>query len=121
VHGEDHGDEISITGKTTVCHLKDGDLKSYQIEPEMVGMKRASLETIRGGGPEKNAQILLKILGREPGPPRDVVLLNAAAIFMAAGKVSDLQDGVQLAQESIDSGRAKKKLEALIQFSQRAG
>jgi anthranilate phosphoribosyltransferase len=121
VHGEDHGDEISITGKTTVCRLKDGDLKSYQIEPEMVGIQRTSPEAIRGGAPDRNAQILLKILGGELGPPRDVVLLNAAAVFMTAGRASDLPGGIQLAKESIDSGRAMKKLEALIQFSQRAG
>ena len=66
VHGEDHGDEISISGKTTVCYLKDGDIRSYQIEPEMAGIKRASLEAIRGGTPEENAQILRRILGGEP-------------------------------------------------------
>jgi anthranilate phosphoribosyltransferase len=121
VHGEDHGDEISITGKTTVCHLKDGDIQSYQIEPEMAGIKRASLEAIQGGTPEENARILRKILGGEPGPPRDVVLLNAAAVFMAAGRVANLPDGIQLARESIDSGKAMKKLEALIQFSHREG
>jgi len=121
VHGEDHCDEISITGKTTVCHLKGGDIQSYQIEPEMVGIQRARLEAIRGGTPEINARILLKILEGEPGPPRDVVLLNAAAVFMAAGRVANLSDGVRLAKESIDSGGAMKKLKGLIQFSQRAG
>jgi anthranilate phosphoribosyltransferase len=121
VHGEDHCDEISITGKTTICHLKDGDIQSYQIEPEMAGIKRARLETIQGGTPEENAHILLNILGGEPGPPRDVVLLNAAAVFVAAGQVGNLPDGIQLARESIDSGRGMKKLQELIQFSQRAG
>jgi anthranilate phosphoribosyltransferase len=121
VHGEDHGDEISISGKTTVCYLKDGDIRSYQIEPEMAGIQRASLEAIRGGTPEKNAHILREILRGEPGPPRDVVLLNAAAVFMAAGRVANLPDGIQLARESIDSGKAMKKLQDLIQFSQRAG
>ena len=121
VHGEDHCDEISITGKTTVCHLQDGEIKSYQIEPEMVGIERTNLEAIRGGTPEKNARILLKILEGEAGPPRDVVLMNAAAVFMAAGRVGHLPDGIQLAKESIDSGKAMKKLQALIQFSQRAG
>jgi anthranilate phosphoribosyltransferase len=121
VHGEDHCDEISITGKTTICHLKDGDIQSYQIEPEMAGIKRARLETIQGGTPEENAHILLNILGGEPGPPRDVVLLNAAAVFVAAGQIGNLSDGIQLARESIDSGRGMKKLQELIQFSQRAG
>ena len=119
VHSEDHCDEISITGKTTVCQLKDGEIETYQIEPEMVGLKKASLEEIQGGAPEKNANILLRVLRGEPGPPRDVVLLNTAAIFVASEKVSNLRDGVEMARESIDSGRAMKKLEALLRFSNR--
>jgi len=121
VHGEDHCDEISITGKTTVSHLKDGVIESYQIEPEMVGLRRAPLEAIQGGTPEKNAQILLQILRGDPGPSRDVVLLNAAAVFVAAEKVSNLRDGIEMARESIDSGRAMKKLDVLIRFSNREG
>jgi anthranilate phosphoribosyltransferase len=117
VHGEDHCDEISITGKTTVSHLKDGVIESYQIEPEMVGLKRAPLKAIQGGTPDKNAHILLQILRGEPGPSRDVVLLNAAAVFVAAKKVSNLRDGVEIARESIDSGKAMKKLKELRRFS----
>ncbi len=117
VHSEDHCDEISITGKTTVCQLKDGKIETYQIEPEMVGLKRSSLEEIQGGAPEKNANILLRVLKGEPGPPRDVVLLNTAALFVAAEKVSNLRDGVEMARESIDSGRAMQKLEEMIRFS----
>jgi anthranilate phosphoribosyltransferase len=121
VHGEDHCDEISITGKTTVCHLKDGEIQSYQIEPEMVGIRRAGLGMIQGGTPEENARILLNILEGEPGPPRDVVLLNAAAVFVAAGRAANLPEGIQLARESIDSGRGMKKLQDLIQFSRAQG
>jgi anthranilate phosphoribosyltransferase len=121
VHGADHSDEISITGKTTVCQLRDGAIANYQVEPEEVGLKRASLEAIQGGTPEKNAQILRRIFRGEAGPTRDVVLLNGAAVFMAAGKVPSLREGIQMARESIDSGQAMKKLEALIQFSQREG
>ena len=117
VHSEDHCDEISITGKTTVCQLKDGSIATYQIEPEMAGLKRAPLEEIQGGTPEKNADILLQVLKGKPGPSRDVVLLNSAAVFVAAEKVSDLRGGVEMARESIDSGRAMVKLEALIRFS----
>jgi anthranilate phosphoribosyltransferase len=119
VHSEDHCDEISITGKTTVCQLKDGSIRVYPIEPEMVGLKRAKLEEIQGGTPKKNADIMLQVLQGEPGPPRDVVLFNAAAVFVAAEKVSNLKDGVELARESIDSRRAMKKFEELIQFSKR--
>jgi anthranilate phosphoribosyltransferase len=117
VHSEDHCDEISIAGKTTVCQLKDGVIETYQIEPEMVGLKRASLKEIQGGTPEKNADILLQVLRGKPGPPRDVVLLNAAAVFMGAEKVSDLRDGIEMAKESIDSCTAMKKLDELIRFS----
>ena len=117
VHSEDHCDEISITGKTTVCQLKDGSIATYQVEPEMAGLKRAKLEEIKGGAPGKNADILLQVLRGKLGPPRDVVLLNSAAVFVAAEKVSNLRDGVEMARESIDSGKAMKKLEALIRFS----
>ena len=119
VHGEDHCDEISITGKTTVCQLKDGKIETYQIAPERVGLKRAHLKEIQGGTSEKNADILLQVLRGEPGPPRDVVLLNAAAVFMGAEKVANLRDGIEMARGSIDSGRAMKKLEELICFSKR--
>jgi anthranilate phosphoribosyltransferase len=119
VHGADRCDEISITGKTTVCQLKDGAITSYQVEPEDAGLKRASLESIRGGTPEKNAGILLQILKGEPGPPRDVVLLNGAAVFVASGKASNLKEGIEMAREAIDSGKAMEKLEGLIEFSHR--
>ncbi len=75
------------------------------------------MEEIQGGTPEKNADILLQVLKGKPGPSRDVVLLNTAAVFVAAEKVTDLRDGVEVARESIDSGRALVKLEALIRFS----
>ncbi len=117
VHSEDHCDEISITGKTTLCQLQDGDIKTFQIEPEMVGLKRANLKEIQGGAPEKNASILLRVLRGEPGPTRDIVLLNTGAVFVASEKVSNLRDGIEMARESIDSKRALKKLEKLIRFS----
>ncbi len=119
VHSEDHCDEISISGKTTICQLKQGNIETYQIEPEMMGLKRAKLEEIQGGTPEKNADILLRVLRGEPGPPRDVVLLNAAAVFVASEKALDLRDGIEMAREAIDSGRAMKKLEEMIRFSNR--
>lgn len=117
VHSEDNLDEISITGKTNICELKDGDIKTYQIEPEMVGLRRAELKDIKGGRPEENARIILQILRGEKGPPRDVVLLNAGAVFLVSGKASDLREGIEMAKESIDSKRAIKKLEELILFS----
>jgi len=119
VHGADHCDEVSITGQTNVCQLKDGIIVQYQVEPEEVGLKKASLESIQGGSPEKNAGILREILEGKTGPTRDVVLLNAAAVFTAAGKVADLKEGVAMAREVIDSGLAMKKLTELVRFSQR--
>ncbi len=119
VHGEDGSDEISITGKTTISQLKDGGIQNYEIEPEMVGMKRRELKDIQGGTPEDNAKILRGIFEGNPGPPRDVVLLNAAAVFLAAERVSNFQEGIQMAKESIDSGRAGRKLQELIRFSPR--
>jgi len=121
VHGADHCDEISITGETAICQLKDGAIENYRIAPEEVGLKKASLETIRGGTPEQNAAILLKILNGEPGPARDVVLLNAGAVFMAAGKVGGFKEGIEVARESIDSGQSLKKLNELIRFSNQEG
>jgi anthranilate phosphoribosyltransferase len=119
VHGEDHCDEISITGKTTICELKEGRIERYQMEPERVGLKRAELKAIQGGTPQKNAEILLEVLQGKPGPRLDVVLLNASAVFKAAGKVSSLKGGIAMARESIDSGKAMKKLEELTRFSKR--
>ena len=106
VHGTDHSDEISITGETAISRLKDGAIEDYRVEPEDAGLKRAKLEEIRGGKPEENAQMIKKILEGEAGPRRDVVLLNAAAVFVASRKVSDLKEGVEMARESIDSGKA---------------
>ncbi|MBM4330111.1 MAG: anthranilate phosphoribosyltransferase [Deltaproteobacteria bacterium] len=121
VHGKDHSDEISITGKTNICQLKDGAIEKYQIEPEEAGLEKASLRAIQGGTPEKNAEILLRTLKGEPGPAKDVVLLNAAAVFVAAGKTTCLREGVAMARESIDSGKALQKLNELIRFSREEG
>jgi anthranilate phosphoribosyltransferase len=121
VHGEDHCDEISITGKTTICRLKDGKTHSFQIEPEDVGLKRSKLDSIRGGSPEENAELIRQVLQGAPGARRDVVLLNAAAVFMAAGKASEISEGIEMARESIDSGRAMGKLQDLIRFSRQEG
>jgi anthranilate phosphoribosyltransferase len=117
VHGEDHCDEISITGRTVVSHLWKGTIKTYEIQPEDFGLKRKPLEQIQGGTAQDNAKILLDVLGGVSGPKRDVVLLNAAAAFMSTEKTQDLREGIAMAEESIDSGHAIKKLKELIQFS----
>ena len=117
VHGKDHCDEISITGTTAVSYLKEGAIEDIQMVPEDAGLSRARLEEIRGGPPEENAKVLSGIFSGEMGPPRDVVLLNGGAAFWAAGEVSNLREGVERAAESIDSGRAMKKLQELIRFT----
>ena len=118
VHGEDGLDEITITGKTQVCELKDGHIKSYSISPEDFGLPRASLDSLKGGTVDKNAALLRSILAGAPGPQRDVVLMNAAAVLLAGDRVETLQPGAALASEAIDGGNALAKLEQLVELSQ---
>ncbi|HWF38303.1 MAG TPA: anthranilate phosphoribosyltransferase [Candidatus Acidoferrales bacterium] len=123
VHGADGLDEISISGVTYVAELRDGSVQTYTVAPEDFGLRRAALESIRGGDAAQNAKIVHKVLGRslvyrEHGPHREIVLANAAAALVAAGRAADFPEGVRLATKSIDSGAAREKLEALIAFSQ---
>jgi len=117
VHGVDGLDEISISGETSVAELRDGVVRSYTVTPEDFGLPRALLEDIEGGDPEHNALLIRRILDREYGPRRDVVLANSSAALVAAGRATDFLDGVRLAAHSIDSGAARSKLDALIDFS----
>ncbi|MBM4322964.1 MAG: anthranilate phosphoribosyltransferase [Deltaproteobacteria bacterium] len=121
VHGEDHCDEISITKKTFISQLRGGRIESYEFAPENIGLKRRTLEQIQGGTAQENANILLRILEGVQGPRREVVLLNASAVFVAAERVSNLKDGIEMAEESVESGRAMRKLKELIQFTNREG
>jgi anthranilate phosphoribosyltransferase len=118
VHGDDGLDEITPGGRTTVCELKEGIIKGYSIDPEELGFPRVSVECLRGGSPQENAKILTRVLNGERGPHRDIVLLNAAAALVAGEKAQTIKDGVALAKEAIDSGRALEKLERLIKLSQ---
>jgi anthranilate phosphoribosyltransferase len=119
VCGEGNIDEITITGETKVADLVDGKITSYSIKPEDVGLSRASLADIKGGDTaEKSADQLKAVLGGEPGPCLDMVLMNGGAAFVAAGKAADLQSGVDLARQTIESGAALEKLHALAAVSQ---
>ncbi len=118
VHGGDGLDEITITGETRVCELKDGRINSYSVIPEDFGMKRASSDTLKGGTPQENAQILRRVLSGASGPQREVVLLNGAAALVAGDKASTLGEGVKLAARAIDQGQALAKLDGLIKLSQ---
>ena len=113
VYGEGSLDEISITGKTQVSELKDGQVSTYTIEPEDFGLPRASLNDIRGGDAQENADIVLSVLHGEPGARRNMVLLNAAAALVAAGRAANFRDGITQAAEAIDTGRAMEKLDGM--------
>ncbi len=113
VHGQDGMDEISICAPTQVSEVADGTVRTYTLAPEELGFRRAPLEALRGGSPEENAQICVSILRGERSARRDIVLANAAVALVAAGLAQTVPDGVARAAESIDSGRAYAKLEAL--------
>jgi anthranilate phosphoribosyltransferase len=113
VHGHDGLDEISISGATTVYEICGGGIRRLRWTPADFGVSCAPLESIAGGGPERNAEIAVSILRGESGPPREIVLMNAAAGLVAAGVSGDLKAGMAAATESIDSGAALKKLQAL--------
>ena len=117
VYGEGSFDEVSIVGKTFVSQVKDGRVVNYQVQPEDFKMRRASLSDIRGGNAEKNAGIILSVLKGKEGAPRDMVVLNAGAAFMASGRVDDWKKGVAYAVEVIESGRALAKLKSLVEFT----
>ncbi|MDR1804379.1 MAG: anthranilate phosphoribosyltransferase [Treponema sp.] len=121
VFGQDGLDEISLSSPTSICELQDGFIKSYVIEPEQYGFTRCKKEELVGGTPEENAKITRDILAGAKGPKRDAVLLNsAAAIHIARPEVS-IKDGIVMAAETIDSGKAKTQLEKFIELSQAAG
>ncbi|GAB4576640.1 MAG: anthranilate phosphoribosyltransferase [Roseibium sp.] len=117
VHGSDGMDEITTTGPTHVCELKDGKLRSFEISPQEVGLAFADPKDLKGGQPSENARALREVLAGAQNAYRDVVLLNAAASLLVAGKVDDLKAGVDMAVQSIDSGSAADTLEKLVAAS----
>ncbi|MGH9510979.1 MAG: anthranilate phosphoribosyltransferase [Terriglobales bacterium] len=117
VHGLDGLDEITITGPTRVADVRGGVVRTYEITPEEFGMERSNLAEISGGDAAENAGIIREVLTGKKSPRRDVVLLNAAAALVVAGKADHFKDALPLAEKSIDSGSAKAKLEGLINFS----
>lgn len=122
VYGQDKLDEISVCAPTTVCEIRDGQLKKYVITPEQLGLKTYDRGQLTGGSAAENAAITRAILGgQEQGAKRDAVIINAAAGLYVADKAEDLSDGVKLAQELIDGGRAMQQLEKFIQHSRTLG
>lgn len=121
VYGQDGLDEISMSAPTSVCEIRDGVFESYVITPEQFGLTRCTREELVGGTPEENAQITREILDGKKGAKRDAVLLNAGATLYVAGVVPTMEAGVKLAADTIDSGKAKEKLEAFVQASNAEG
>jgi anthranilate phosphoribosyltransferase len=117
VHGLDGLDEITITGPTRIAEVNNGAVRSYEVTPEEFGMTRSSLEDIAGGDATANAAIIRGVLSGKHSPKRDVILLNAAAALVVAGKAEHLVQAMPLAAQSIDSGAAAGKLSALVQFT----
>jgi len=119
VHGLDGLDEITITGPTRIAEVREGSVHTYEVTPEEFGMRRASLEELAGGNATENAGIVRRILAGEKSARRGVVLLNAAAALVAAGRAEHMSGAVPLAEKSIDSGAAAGKLEKLVEFTNR--
>lgn len=121
VHSLDGMDEISITSATQVSEVKGGEVSTYVVFPEDFGFKRTDPRELEGGNAEENAKLMRLILNNElEGPKRDVVILNAAAAIVAAGVADSIKDAIPIAEESLKSKAALKKLDALIEFSQKA-
>ncbi|NLG18637.1 MAG: anthranilate phosphoribosyltransferase [Fibrobacter sp.] len=117
VNGMDSLDEISISAETKVTELNNGKIRSYTIKPEDFGIKRAPVEEITGGDPLKNAEIIRSILAGEKGPRKDIVVLNAAFALAASGIAGSPQEGILIAERSIDSGAAGEKLNELVRMT----
>ncbi|MGB9660991.1 MAG: anthranilate phosphoribosyltransferase [Moorellaceae bacterium] len=118
VHGSDGLDEVTITGPTKVTRLENNVVETFTFYPEEVGIKPARPKDLSGGTAADNAGIIREVLEGRPGPARDVVVLNAAFALLAAGAVASVQEGMKMAEESIDSGAAYGKLAALVSFSE---
>jgi anthranilate phosphoribosyltransferase len=119
VYGQDKLDEISLSAPTKVCEIKDGWFRSYEITPEEFGLARCTKEDLKGGTPEENAKIALAILQGEKGPKRNAVVLNAGAALFIGGKAGSIGEGITLAADLIDSGKALITLQRFIEVSNR--
>ncbi|HWT98095.1 MAG TPA: hypothetical protein VN229_10790, partial [Terriglobales bacterium] len=114
VHGSDGLDEITITGPTEICELKNGELRRFRLSPAELGLPLGTAAEIRGGEPEQNAAALRELLDGKTGAYRNIVLMNAAGALVVAGAAPDFTTGAKMAAESIDFGHARAKLEQLI-------
>ncbi|SFR95550.1 anthranilate phosphoribosyltransferase [Anaeromicropila populeti] len=117
VNAGDGMDEISVAADTYVSEIKDGEIINYVLTPEQFGFQRADLEALRGGDAKENAVIAEEILSGAKGPKRDIILLNAGATLYVGNKAGSIEEGIELAEKSIDSGEAFRRLKALVAFS----
>jgi len=121
VHGEPGMDELSTLGETVVVHLKNGQMREERLCPEQFGLRRASPEEVTApNNPDSCAAVIRRLFAGEPGPARDLLLLNAAAAIVVGGKARDLHEGIDVAREMVDSGAAMRVLEQYVQFTQEA-
>ena len=117
VNGSDGFDELTTTGVSYVAELNNGNIKTYEISPEKLGLKLSNFDDLIGGDPEQNAKKIISLLEGEKGPYRDIVLLNSAAALYVDGKVKNLKDGISMSENSIDNGSAKIALNNLVRTS----
>lgn len=122
VHGEDGLDEITLCGKSRISFFKNGFIKTFDLDPAELGLSLCKAEDIKGGETTQNAEIARNILsGRETGPKKDIILLNSAAAIISGGLCSSFKGALDIARESLESGKAEAKLKELIEFTQKAG
>ena len=121
VHGEDGMDELTLGAPTQVWEVRQGEVRSYTVTPKEVGLPTVPAEELRGGTAEENAATLRRLFEGERGPLRDVVLFNSAAVLMVGRKAAELKEGIQLAVKAIDSGEAARRVQGLVELSQRLG
>jgi len=119
VHGRDGIDEVSVSGPTVIGEVSEGEVKLYEFVPEELGVQRRDLAQVCISSPEESFRLGFAVLEGEEGPHRDIVLLNATFGILASGKTSDRREAFEMARESIDSGRAKRKLEEFVELSNR--
>jgi anthranilate phosphoribosyltransferase len=117
VHSEDGMDEISLSSETLVCELRDGEIQNYKISPETFGVQPVPQDAVLGGDPSDNAQLLRNIFDNQDGANTEITAINAGATIYVAGKTGSLQEGYFVAKDAIASGKAKRKLQELIDFS----
>jgi anthranilate phosphoribosyltransferase len=120
VHGDDGLDELTISTTSHVVELRDGQVRTYEVDPTALGIERAPAAAVVGGDPATNAALARRVLAGEPGPHRDIVTLNAAAALVTAGLADDLPSGIDAARTAIDDGRAAAALDRLVAVSNAA-